>query len=81
MEDCVSERMYLITAIFAFEAFAITHAVVAGFNYATFRTGGHVAIRLFEHVVEAGIIIWEAFVELFDGESHYLLVYYRGYML
>ncbi len=73
--------MKLIAAVFTFEAFTTTDAVVAWLNNATFGAGRYNAVGLLEHVVEASVISREAFVKLFDSESHYLLVYYRGYML
>lgn len=68
MKDRTSQRMDLIGAVFAFVAFTVTDTVVAGVEDAAVNTGRHVAIGLFEHVVEAGRIVWKPLVELFDCE-------------
>ena len=67
MKDSAAERMYLITAVFALETFTATNAVITGLYDATFWAGGHSAIGLLEYIVEAGSIVWEQFIEAFDG--------------
>lgn len=67
MKDRAAERMYLIAAVFAFIALTATNAVIAWFNDATLWTGGHITVGLLEHEVETGVIIWEQFIEAFEG--------------
>lgn len=68
MEDRASQRVDLIATIFAFVALTATDTVVAGVDDATVGAGRHVSIGLFKHILQAGDIVWEPFVELFDGE-------------
>lgn len=68
MEDRASQGMDLVAAVFAFVAFAGTDTVVPWVDDTTVGAGGHGAVCLFEHIVQASSIVWEALVELFDGE-------------
>jgi len=57
VKDRVSQGMDLVAAILAFVAFAVSNTVVAGVNDATVGAGGHGAVCLFEHVVQASSIV------------------------
>lgn len=81
MKDGISERMYLVTTIFALEAFTSFDAVVAGISDTTLGAGWHIAVSLLEHVNKARIIVGKLPIELVNRMPHYLPVYYRGYML
>ena len=70
MEDSVSQRMYLVTTVFTLVAFSILDPVVARLHNPTLQAGGHISVSLLEHIVQTGIVIWETFIEVLDGEPH-----------
>ena len=67
MKDSTAQWVYLVATVFTFVALAATDAVIAWFNDATLRTGRHGAVGLFEHEVEARVVVREQFIEAFDG--------------
>ena len=81
MEDGISERAYLIAAVFALVDLLAADAVVFWVYYTALRAGGHSAVALLEHVVQTCIVARKLLVKLFDRVFHLLTVYYRGYMM
>lgn len=70
MENSMSQWVYLIATVFALVAFTAFDAVVTWLYDAALRASGHSTVSLLEHVVQTGVIIWEAFVEVFNRELH-----------
>jgi uncharacterized membrane protein len=59
VEDSVSEGAYLAAAIFAAIHLFIANTVVFRLNNAAVVACLHSAIGLLEHIVQAGVVVWE----------------------
>ena len=74
MEGGITKRVHLVAAIFALIALTATDAVVARLYDATLHTSREITVCTFEHKVQTGIVIWEAFVEVLYGELHITII-------
>lgn len=70
MEDSMSQRVYLVTAVLTLVTFTAFDAVIARLCNATLWTGRRIGVDLLKYIVQTGIVIWEAFVEVFNRELH-----------
>lgn len=68
MEDSVSQGVYLIATVFTLVTLTAFNTVVAWLCHPTLRAGGYSVVGLLEHVVQTGVVIWKAFVEVFNRE-------------
>lgn len=67
MEDCICQGAYLVATVVTGIAFAVTDTVVTRLDYATLGAGWYIAVSEIEHVVQAGLIVWEVQMERIDG--------------
>ena len=67
MKDGISERTYLITAVFALVYFLAANAVVFWFGNAALWTGYHVAKTLLKYVIQTSVVIGKLLMQIVDG--------------
>ena len=72
--------MELVAAVFALVALTNLDSVVARIYASTLWAGCHITVGLLEHVGNTRIVIGKSLIELLDGVSHYLQLYFKDYM-
>ena len=72
--------MKLVAAVFALVALTNLDSVVARIYASTLWAGCHITVGLLEHVGNTRIVIGKSLIELLDGVSHYLQLYFKDYM-
>lgn len=70
MKDGVSQRMYLVATIFTLVTFSVFNAVITWAHNTALWASRHGTIGLLEHIVQTGVVIWEAFVEVLNGKPY-----------